>query len=489
VKFDMPTYIKQTIGALTKAGFEAYVVGGAVRDLLLGKEPKDYDVATNARPDEIKVVAKQNGFEIISELGQNFGVIMLKIGKNSVEVAAFRNETYGADAHRPAEVWYCDTLEEDLGRRDFTINAMAIDYNGGIIDYFDGRGDLQNKILKTVGNAEKRFEEDALRMFRACRFIGQLGFAYDEKIALAIKRNLPKVEGLSLERVRTELNKLVCSPYAEKGMALLVASGLAGENCRYRANKTEQMVPILPELMHLVGVKQNTAYHQYDVWNHTLAALSNSDRSLEVGWAIILHDLAKGCQGIRGINADGEPTDFGHDVQGAKMTSAILKRLHFSTPTVQKITWLVKNHMRFGNNIDAKDETTLRWVRQTAREGIFRLTKEMAEAFKQLVAVCIADLSATTAHEQEVISAQMYGKKLIVMAYAMPVHTTDLNVSGKELREIITRQEDLAEIMQLLLLRVQDGELPNEEAALKSAVLSWHERSRHKKINKKQESF
>jgi len=480
VKFDIPNYVKKIIMALTNAGFEAYVVGGAVRDLLLGKEPKDYDVATNARPDEIKLVAKQSGFGIVRELGQNFGVIMLTIGKNSVEVAAFRNETYGADAHRPAEVWYCDTVEEDLGRRDFTINAMALDYGGEIIDYFSGRDDLQKKVLKTVGNADKRFEEDALRMFRACRFIGELGFSYDIKIKSAIKRNLSKVEGLSLERVRIELNKLVCAQYAAKGMELLVASGLAGESCRYRADKTEQLVPILPELMDMVGVEQNSFYHQYDVWNHTLSALANSDRSLEVGWAIILHDVAKGSEGIRGVNAEGEPTDFGHDVQGAKMANDILTRLHFPITVVQRVTWLVKNHMRFGNNIDAKDETTLRWIRQTAREGIFRVTKEMAEAFKQLVAVCIADLSATTAHEQEVISAQMYGKKLIIMAYEMPVHTTDLNISGKELGEIIPMQGDLAEIMQLLLLRVQDGELANESSILRKAVQAWHERSRHK---------
>ena len=481
VKFDIPNYVKKIIVALTNAGFEAYVVGGAVRDLLLGKEPKDFDIATNARPDEIKLVAQQNGFGIVRELGQNFGVIMLTIGKNTVEVAAFRNETYGADAHRPAEVWYCDTVEEDLGRRDFTINAMALDYGGEIIDFFSGREDLQKKILKTVGNADKRFEEDALRMFRACRFIGQLGFSYDIKIKSAIKRNLTKVEGLSLERVRTELNKLVCSQYAEKGMELLVESGLAGESCRYRADKTEQLIPILPELMKLVGVKQNSRYHQYDGWNHTLAALANSDRSLEVGWAIILHDVAKGLEGIRGVNAEGEPTDFGHDVLGAKMAKNILTRLHFSTVVIQRVTWLVKNHMRFGTNIAAKDETTLRWIRQTAREGMFRVTKEMAEAFKQLVALCIADLSATTAHEQEVIAAQMYGKKLIIMAYEMPVHTTDLNISGKELGEIVPKQTDLAEIMQLLLLRVQDGELTNEQSILRKAVQAWHERSRHKK--------
>ena len=239
MRFFIPNYVEKVIEALMKAGFEAYVVGGAVRDLLLEKEPEDYDVVTNARPDEIKLVAELNGIGVVAGLGQNFGVVMLTIDRHSVEVAAFRNETYGEDAHRPAEVWYCDKLEDDLGRRDFTINAMALDSKGEIIDCFDGLGDLQQKILKTVGNPEKRFEEDALRMFRACRFLGQLGFKYDEKIKTAIKSNLSRVEGLSLERVRAELNKMVCGSYAQKGMELLIASGLAGESCRYRAEKTE----------------------------------------------------------------------------------------------------------------------------------------------------------------------------------------------------------------------------------------------------------
>ena len=480
MRFFIPNYVEKVIEALMKAGFEAYVVGGAVRDLLLEKEPEDYDVVTNARPDEIKLVAELNGIGVVVGLGQNFGVVMLTIDRHSVEVAAFRNETYGEDAHRPAEVWYCDKLEDDLGRRDFTINAMALDSKGEIIDCFDGLGDLQQKILKTVGNPEKRFEEDALRMFRACRFLGQLGFKYDEKIKTAIKSNLSRVAGLSLERVRAELNKTVCGSYAQKGMELLIASGLAGESCRYRAEKTEQLVPILPELIALVGVKQNPAYHQYDVWNHTLAALVNSDRSLEVGWAIILHDVAKGRKGIRGSNDKGEPTDFGHDILGAKITKDILSRLHFPVGTVQRVVWLVKNHMRFGSNIDRDDDVTWRWLRQMARGGDFRINKEMTEGFKQLVAVCVADLAATTAHRQELIYAQMYGEKLIAMASKMPIHTMDLNISGGDLSLIVPNKKALAEIMPLLLHRVQDGELANEEKALQLAAKVWYERCRHR---------
>lgn len=475
--FVIPEYVTKVITVLQEAGFEAYIVGGAVRDLLLRRQPEDYDIASNARPDEIKLVARRAGFGIVDELGQNFGVMLLTVDKHPVEVASFRNETYGADAHRPSEVWYCDTLREDLGRRDFTINAMAFDGRGNIIDLFGGQEDLRSKILRTVGNADKRFDEDALRMFRACRFIAQLGFSADEKIKKAITRSLFRVQGLSLERVRTELDKLLCGEYAAQGLELLIDSGLAGESCRRRMGGEAYKIPILPEVVDLVGLKQNPNYHCYDVCEHTLKAVSKGDRSLEVEWALLLHDIGKGREGVRGVNANGEPTDHNHENVGADMTVAILQRLGYTLPMVQRVEWLVRNHMRFGFNSSKSDATMLRWLRKTAREGPFRTTKEMAEAFKQLTAVCIADLAATNAHEQELISAQMFGKKLIINAYEMPVHTNDLNVSGKDIRNIVPEQKELGLIMQILLQRVQDGSLKNCEGALLSAAGSWHDRN------------
>lgn len=478
MKFTLPDYVKEAMKMLTESDFEAYVVGGAVRDTLLGKLPDDYDIVTNARPDEIKLLAEKNHYGIVSQLGQNFGVVMVVINKKNVEIASYRNETYGSDAHRPAEVWYCDTLEEDLGRRDFTINAMAVDIEGNLTDEYSGMEDLNNKVLRTVGNADKRFEEDALRMFRACRFVAQLGFTCDVNIPKAIKNNLKRVNGLSLERVRVELDKLLCGAYANRGMKLLVDTGLAGENCRLRINKAVEEVPILPELSALVGVKQNPAFHQYDVWQHTLVALANGDRSLAVSWAILLHDIAKGKEGIRG-EKEGVPTDYGHELEGAKMAQIILARLRYPAELIKVVVWLVKNHMRFGTNIDRPDEVTWRWLRQTARDGDFRLNKDMAEAFKQLTALCVADASATEASEQELISAQMYGKRLVKMAYLMPVHTTDLNISGNDLSNLITDKKQLAEILPILLRRVQDGNLKNEPMELRLAAEGWVARKKN----------
>ncbi|WP_432641946.1 CCA tRNA nucleotidyltransferase [Acidaminococcus sp.] len=473
----LPSYVNQVLDILLAAGYEAHVVGGAVRDLLLGRVPDDYDVVTNARPDEIRQVAEQAGLPVISELGQNFGVVILRVEKHGVEVAAYRNEAYGVeDAHRPAAVWYCRTLEEDLARRDFTINALALGQDGEIIDCFHGLEDLHGRVLRTVGDANQRFQEDALRMFRACRFIGQLGFAPDPSILPAIRKNLERVRGLSLERVRTELNKLLMGTWAGEGMDLMVRSGLAAESCRIKKQGKYEAVPILPELEHLVDLPQNPCFHRFDAWKHTAVALDKGDRSLEVGWALLLHDVAKGLEGVRGVNKEGMPSDHGHEAVGTAMARQILNRLRLPWETVERVAWLVKNHMHFGFISAQEDDKTWRWLRKEARSGHFRVNKEMAEAFKQLTAVCIADVAATNADKNDVIHVQMYGKRLVKMAYLMPVHTSDLDFSGRDALALGARPAQLKELMPVLLRRVQDGTLKNAPAELGEAVKRWLKR-------------
>jgi len=180
-RFLLPPIINRILTLLTEQGFAAYVVGGAVRDLLLGKAPGDFDVATSARPESVISILEPAGFTVVGELGQNFGVVVVHRDSQTVEIATFRGEAYGGDAHKPEQVWYCDDLEADLSRRDFTVNAMALDQSGNVYDYHGGRQDLQQKILRTVGDAPARYQEDALRMYRACRFVGQLGFDYVQR--------------------------------------------------------------------------------------------------------------------------------------------------------------------------------------------------------------------------------------------------------------------------------------------------------------------
>ena len=182
MQIQFPDYVTKTLNILNAAGYEAYVVGGAVRDLLLGLEPGDYDIATNGRPEQIAAVLRNAGYLLAEKLGENFGVVVAVTEGRSLEIATFRNEryAYGQDAHRPAEVWFCETLKEDLSRRDFTVNAMAMDSRGNLYDYYGGQKDLEAKAIRTVGDPRKRFAEDALRMYRACRFVAQLDFTYVE---------------------------------------------------------------------------------------------------------------------------------------------------------------------------------------------------------------------------------------------------------------------------------------------------------------------
>ena len=552
-----PPYVLKTLQILNDAGFEAYVVGGAVRDLLLGIEPGDYDITTNARPEQIAAVLGSAGYTLAEKLGENFGVVVAVTEGHALEIATFRNEryVYGQDAHRPAEVWYCDTLKEDLSRRDFTVNAMAMDCQGKLYDFFGGQADLKAKQLRTAGDPKQRFAEDVLRMYRACRFVAQLNFTYVEgndsaedvlgeyDVEKTVEQNLrdamvkagktvpvnmknmgpdaqlthgtfAKLSGfdgkeikevadmsfgqpgtkyflkkryvfdisqcrnLSLERVKTELDKMLLGKAAGRGLALFLSSGLAGAQCRVRDKGRETFVYVLPELSHLPGLPQNIRFHCYNVWEHILAAVDKSPRELALRWALLLHDVAKGLPGIRGTTPDGYPNDHGHEKESAKMAEAILTRLRYPRPFVRRVSWLVAKHMRFAPMMIHKNNTLLRWIRSEAAGGAFRTEKEMAEAFVQLKEVFLADMGATWAgvlQEPVMEEGRRLGAEAVQIAREkMPVHTSDLQVRGSEVQALLTENlaaratgsYTVAEAMKYLLLRVQNGSVSNEKEAL-----------------------
>ena len=551
-----PDYVTKTLNILNAAGYEAYVVGGAVRDLLLGLEPGDYDIATNGRPEQIAAVLRNAGYLLVEKLGENFGVVVAVTEGRSLEIATFRNEryAYGQDAHRPAEVWFCDTLKEDLSRRDFTVNAMAMDSRGKLYDYYGGQEDLQAKVLRTVGNPRKRFAEDALRMYRACRFVAQLDFTYvegndtaedvlgDYSASLTVEQNLriamvkagktvpenlktmgpdaqlthgnaiPGSDGssrdrllqddgaaaglpfgqpgtkyylkkryvfdvsrcrnLSLERVKTELDKMLLGKAAGKGLALFLSSGLANAQCRVRDKGNETFVDVLPELAHLPALPQNIRFHCYNVWEHILAAVDNGPRELTLRWGLLLHDVAKGLPGVRGATPDGYPNDHGHEKESAKMAEAILVRLRYPRPFVRRVSWLVAKHMRFAPMMIHKNNTLLRWIRSEATGGEFRTEKEMAEAFSQLTDVFLADMGATWAgvlQEPVMEEGRRLGEEAVRIARErMPVHTSDLHVRGSEIQ--VLPPLTVGDAMKYLLARVQSGSIPNERGALLQAL-------------------
>lgn len=484
----IPDYVKKILHMLTEAGYEAYVVGGAVRDLLLKLPPGDFDITTSATPEEISAVCRANNIKTIDNLGQNFGCVVAVIDGVPAEITTFRGESYGADAHKPEKVWFSKSLREDLSRRDFTVNAMAMDINGRIYDYHNGMEDLQNHILRTVGDAGQRYSEDALRMLRACRFVAQLGFDYvqengvlppfgEENTPYYMPRNfsfpIGNCAGLSLERVRTELDKLLTGKYAGKGLMLLMATGLTDAKCRVKENGAYHEIEILPELRHLEGLPQNRRFHCYNAWEHTLKAVDNSPRDLTIRWVMLLHDLGKGMPGIRGTHPDGSPSDHGHEALSAVMAQEVMTRLRYPKDFAKRVVWLVSRHMRFAPMMFTKERTLTRWVRAEAAGGEFRTSKDLTEAFSQLKEVFLADMGATHAGNNPQLMAE--GRELadavIEIAHnKMPVHTADLAVNGADLAQIITDASETGIFLKYLLERVRSGNLPNERTELLEAA-------------------
>ncbi|NMB34719.1 MAG: CCA tRNA nucleotidyltransferase [Firmicutes bacterium] len=449
--------------ALEGRGFEAYLVGGAVRDLLLGKKPEDYDLVTTAPPESVQKIAALQGWPAL-ETGRAFGVLTVLVQGRPLEVATARTEWYGRDSHRPAGVRFSASIDADLARRDFTINAMAMDLGGRITDPFGGQRDLAAGQIRAVGNAAERFKEDALRPFRAVRFAAQLGFELDEQLLRAIPGALYRIDGLAVERVRAELEKILLAPQARRGFELLVYTGLADASCRYRAGGSEKKVPILPELKRLRGLPQNPRYHRFDVLKHTLLAVEAAPFEPTLRWAALLHDVAKGLPGVRGRNKHGGLTDRGHDRVGAEIAAGILSRLRLPASLRKRVIWLVRNHMVA---LPAKRATLIRWLKRRSRS--FGNQAELQEAVQQLFALRRADLAAGIIDPawQKVREVEQMLKQIFE---ELPFYVAELEISGGEVAQKLGGGPQVGKFLADLLDRVIAGRLPNRREFLQTAL-------------------
>ena len=361
----IPKEVESVINKLKKKGFEAYIVGGCVRDFLRRAEPQDWDVATSAKPEEIQKTFPRNFYK------NKFLTVTVQTGSKKpklkeIEITTYRSETEYTDKRHPDEVKFAKTIQEDLTRRDFTVNAMAIGLSVSdtdrqeIIDPFGGRKDLENKIIKTAGKPEDRFSEDALRMPRAVRLAATLGEGWqiEPKTAEAIKKNTTWLQAISKERIRDELMKIIMSERASEGIELLRQLGLL----KY----------IIPEIEEGYGVTQNK-HHIYDCYEHCLRALgyaAKSNFNKYVRLAALLHDVAKP-RVKRGEGSDA--TFYNHEVVGAKMTAQILNRLKFSKKDIEKIVKLVRYHLFYYNVDEVTESSVRRLVRQTGPENMEEL--------------------------------------------------------------------------------------------------------------------
>jgi poly(A) polymerase/tRNA nucleotidyltransferase (CCA-adding enzyme) len=358
----IPKQVKEVLEKLTQNNFEAFVVGGCVRDLIVDRTPKDWDVTTNAKPEEVQKLFADSFYE------NEFGTVgvktepFIKNGKEGrehdvIEVTTYRIESKYSDRRRPDEVKFAETLEEDLSRRDFTMNAIALkleekkDFE--IIDPYDGQKDIKNKIIRTVGDAHERFDEDALRMMRAVRFHAELGFEIEKETLKAIKKNAKHLERIALERIKDELTKIILSDNPSEGVDMLHETGMLNY--------------IIPELEKGVGVAQNR-HHIYTIYTHGILALKNCPSSkLEVRLAALLHDIAKP-QTKRG---EGEfATFYNHDHVGARVAEKILTRLRFSNEVIQKVRLLVDNHMFYYNPDEVSESSVRRLIQKVGLQNM-----------------------------------------------------------------------------------------------------------------------
>lgn len=374
----IPLFVSHVTETLQKAGFEAYLVGGAVRDLIRLENnqtttyPKDWDIATNALPTEI--IKTFDSYKTLNN--NNFGTVtVLNLAKNEadreevshvtekVEITTYRSEGIYSDYRRPDKVSYETNIEKDLERRDFTMNAIAWDpIKDIIIDIYKGQKDIKDKIIRSVLNADDRFQEDALRMLRAIRFAVNLDFAIENETYEAIERQNQILGKISQERIRDEFIKIITSQAPALGITLL--------------EKSELLKYIIPEIYESIGCEQKGA-HIYDVYQHLLHALQHAadkDFQLEIRLAALFHDIGK--PATRRFEArKNKYTFFGHEVVGAKMTKKILERLRFSRETIDLVVKLVRNHMFFSDTDQITLSAVRRIIKKVGPEHIWDLMK------------------------------------------------------------------------------------------------------------------
>ncbi len=409
VFMEIPKELKSIVAKLQKSGFEAYLVGGCVRDLLIKKEPEDWDIATSAKPEEIIKVFPNSFYE------NKFLTVTVKTkSKNpklkEIEITTFRKEAKYKDKRHPDEVKFAKTIEEDLARRDFTINAIAIGKDNKIIDPYSGQKDLKNKTIRAVGNPEERFNEDALRMMRAVRFASVFGFSIEKKTLEALKKNAKWLDIVSKERVRDEFLKIIMCPDACSGIELLRETGL--------------LKHIMPELEEGYGVGQNK-HHVYDCWKHSLLSLDFAAKkgfNQYVRIASLLHDVGKP-RSKRGKGADS--TFYSHEIIGAKMAKDILERLKFPKKDIEKIVKLVRYHLFYYNVGEVKEASVRRLVKNAGVENM-----------DELLQVRMADRIGSGVPKAEPYKLR-HLKYLIEKVSGDPISAKALKINGNDIMKLL----------------------------------------------------
>ncbi len=431
----IPVEIQEIVALVKKNNEEIYLVGGAVRNFLLKKDINDYDLTTSALPEKIEEIFSD--YKTI-DIGKKFGTILLLYKGYRVEITTFRKDGLYKDGRRPEKIEFSRSLREDLERRDFTINAMAMD-EGLVIDYFKGREYLKNKLIKTVNNPDLRFQEDYLRILRAIRFAAQLDFKIEDESYEAIIRNREKIVTISKERIRDELFKLLLSPNPVYGLELLRKTGI--------------LKIILPDIDAMVDFDQESRHHDFNLYEHTLRVVGNTRQDLELRLAALFHDLGKLETKIRG--EDGEAHYYGHNENSRDMAIKILKNFNTDKTTVENVANLVYYHMI--NNKYFKDKGIKRLINKLGDENIYKLIELQLADRKSC--------SLTYQDNEDIIC--MRGKIETILASQTVYNQKQLAINGNDVIELGYKKGILiGEILSFVLDLVLEDEKLNEREIL-----------------------
>lgn len=436
MKIQLPPKVNQIMQTLQANGFEAYAVGGCVRDSILGRKPDDWDITTSATPQETKQL-----FQKTFDTGIEHGTITVLLGKDAYEVTTYRVDGKYEDSRHPSEVTFTRSLKEDLLRRDFTMNAMAYNDKEGLVDIFGGMDDLQNRCIRCVGNAEERFREDALRILRAVRFAAQLDFEVEEETKQGIRRLAPTLANISAERIQVELVKMLVSP--NPGLLRMA----------YELGITQV---ILPEFDVMMQTTQETPHHCYSVGEHTLRAveLVRAEKALRL--TMLLHDVAK--PKMKTVDDTGRAHFKKHDLEGTQMAKAILRRLKFDNDTINKVTKLVAYH-------DYRMEAEPRLVRRAMN----RIGEDL---FAEYLEVRMADTLAQSAYQREEKLQNLQDIRSCyeeIIENKQCVSLKELAVTGSDLiADGMMPGKEIGHVLQLLLEQVlEKPELNDKETLLR----------------------
>jgi len=439
MKIKYPKEVEIIFERLKSSGYSRYIVGGCVRDILLGKEPFDWDICTDAKPKDILRI-----FEDFTTIptGLKHGTITVVVNNRNFEITTFRTDKDYVDNRRPRDVEFTTDIYEDLKRRDFTINALAYNEIDGLIDCFNGRSDLNNKIIRTVGNPNERFNEDALRIIRGVRFSAQLGFEIEENTALAMIENRELLNNLSKERIREELVKILLTDRPSYGIRVLVSLKL--------------MEYIMPEILECVGFEQKNSNHHKDVFEHIMEVLDNTEKDIILRLAALFHDIGK--PKCFTVDENGQGHFYGHHKISAEMSEEILTRLKFDNKTIDTVRILVNEHMfRYGS---LNKKRIKKFINKVGIDNLDRLFK-----------LQIADIRGSAPPHDFTHVEYLKNECIRIISEKEPMTVKDLNISGYDIMNLgVAQGKEIGNILNYLLEIVLESPELNEKEILVDLV-------------------